>query len=106
MASNLYGDRGTPIPGSIALLSGENSRVLGSVEKLLRVHDFPALTHLQKPIQLEELRKTDQQVKPGATCATRATTAPHSYGVAELRAAIASGDLVNYYQPKVSLSNR
>jgi EAL domain-containing protein (putative c-di-GMP-specific phosphodiesterase class I)/FixJ family two-component response regulator len=91
--------------GSIALVSGENSRVLGSVEKLLRVHDFPALTHLQKPVQLDELGRLIQQVKPGTTCATRAATAPHSYGVAELRAAIASGDLVNYYQPKVSLAS-
>src|SRR5580704_7774733 len=55
--------------GSIALVSGENSRVLGSVEKLLRVHDFPALNHLQKPVQLEELRRLIQQVKPGTTCA-------------------------------------
>jgi EAL domain-containing protein (putative c-di-GMP-specific phosphodiesterase class I)/FixJ family two-component response regulator len=91
--------------GSIALVSGESSRVLGSVEKLLRIHDFPVLTHLQKPVKLEELRRLMQQLKPGNVFATRAATAPHSYGVAELRAAIASGDLVNYYQPKVSLTN-
>lgn len=90
--------------GSIVLVSGEDSRVLESVEKLLRVHDFPALSHLQKPVQLEELRRLIQQVKPGTTCATRAATAPLSYGVAELRAALAGGDLINYYQPKVALS--
>lgn len=89
--------------GSIALVSGENSRILESVEKLLRLHAFPALGHLTKPVQPDDLHRLIERVKTGSTAAVRAATAPHSYGVAELRAAIASGDLVNYYQPKVSL---
>jgi EAL domain-containing protein (putative c-di-GMP-specific phosphodiesterase class I)/CheY-like chemotaxis protein len=91
--------------GSVVLVSGENNRILESVDRLLEVHQLRSLGHLQKPVRSEELANVLSQLKPnaGADSSTGRWAKP-VYPVQQLRAAMANGELVNYYQPKVSLT--
>lgn len=87
--------------GALILVSGEDERVLQSIEKLVQAHNITVLGYLSKPVLPERLATLISRLipyLPGAVKADRKV-----YGEADLRAAIANGDLVNYYQPKVSL---
>jgi EAL domain-containing protein (putative c-di-GMP-specific phosphodiesterase class I)/FixJ family two-component response regulator len=90
--------------GSVVLVSGENSRILESVEKLIEAHHLIALGRLQKPVKPEELVSLIGRVKPNKGHSDFTRPSRHSYTVDELRACIAQGELVNYYQPKVALA--
>ncbi len=89
--------------GALILVSGEDERVLQSVEKLIKAHKISVLGYLNKPVTPERL----------ATLIERyATPSPDAgkshqkiYGKDELRAAIHNGELVNYYQPKVFIAS-
>jgi EAL domain-containing protein (putative c-di-GMP-specific phosphodiesterase class I)/FixJ family two-component response regulator len=88
--------------GSVVLASGENTRILDSVNRLLRLNHIATLGHLQKPIEPQQL-ETLLQGLPLQRGGAGRPAATNSYRVEELRTAIARGELVNYYQPKVSL---
>jgi EAL domain-containing protein (putative c-di-GMP-specific phosphodiesterase class I)/FixJ family two-component response regulator len=90
--------------GSVILVSGENSRILESVEKLIEAHKLTALGHLQKPVKPEELARLIGRLEPNKGHREATRSGRHSYCVDELRASIAEGELVNYYQPKVALA--
>lgn len=87
--------------GSLILVSGEDERVLRMAEKLVQAHRITVLGYLNKPVLLARL----------STLMEKAVRVPHVlrtakkvYGADELRAAIANGELVNYYQPKVAIA--
>ncbi len=90
--------------GSVILVSGENGRILESVEKLIQAHQLIALGCLQKPVKPDELARLMSTLKPnvGHRGLTRARQLSHS--AEQFRAAISHGELVNYYQPKVALA--
>ena len=90
--------------GSVILVSGENSRILESVEKLIEAHKLTALGHLQKPVKPEELARLIGKLEPNKGHREPTRSGRHSYCVDELRASIAEGELINYYQPKVALA--
>ena len=88
--------------GSLILLSGEDEQMLLAAEKLVRAHNIPALGHLRKPVKPEGLAALIEKWAPPQS---EPRAAKKIYGADEVRAAIANGELVNYYQPKVSLAN-
>jgi EAL domain-containing protein (putative c-di-GMP-specific phosphodiesterase class I)/FixJ family two-component response regulator len=90
--------------GSVILVSGENGRILESVEKLLKAHRLIALGHLQKPVKPDELISLLSRLKPNIGHSNVTRVSQHSYSAEQFRAAIAHGELVNYYQPKVALA--
>jgi EAL domain-containing protein (putative c-di-GMP-specific phosphodiesterase class I)/FixJ family two-component response regulator len=90
--------------GSVILVSGENSRILESVEKLIEAHHLIALGRLQKPVKPEELANLIGRLKPNKGHHEPVHPSRQPYSVDELRASIAQGELVNYYQPKVALA--
>jgi EAL domain-containing protein (putative c-di-GMP-specific phosphodiesterase class I)/FixJ family two-component response regulator len=90
--------------GSVVLVSGEASRILESVEKLIEAHQLTTLGHLQKPVQVAALAGLISKLKPNLGPSLRTGKTQHSYSAEQLRAAIDNGELVNHYQPKVSLS--
>lgn len=85
--------------GSLILVSGEDERMLQAAEKLVQAHKIPVLGHLSKPVSPEGLAALVGKWAPPSQPAPRAEK--KVYGADELRAAIANGELVNYYQPKV-----
>jgi EAL domain-containing protein (putative c-di-GMP-specific phosphodiesterase class I)/FixJ family two-component response regulator len=95
---------GCKYAGSVALVSGENSRILQSVEKLLQAHQLVSLGHLQKPVSLEDLKRLLEQLEPRNATRGRRALAAQCYSAETLRVAIAHGDLINHYQPQVTLT--
>ena len=92
--------------GSIILVSGEDERLLESVQKLIEAHQLTALGHLQKPVGPEQLAALLKRFEPNPDRARRHRIQTRVYGVEQLREAIANAELINYYQPKVNLATR
>lgn len=89
--------------GSIILVSGEDERMRQAAEKLARAHKISVLGHLHKPVSPEGLAELIGKWKSPQQDVPRA--AKKIYPADEVRAAIANGELVNYYQPKVMAAN-
>ncbi len=89
--------------GSLILVSGEDERILRAASNLVEAHRITLLGSMFKPVMPEGLAALLGKWSPPAQShAPQAAQA--DYGADELRAAIANGDLVNYYQPKVSVA--
>ncbi|CAG9931913.1 EAL domain-containing protein [Candidatus Nitrotoga arctica] len=88
--------------GSLILISGEDERMLQTVEKLVQAHKITVLGHIHKPVKPEALSTLLEKWAPSALDSPR--TAQKVYGAEEVRAAINNGELVNYYQPKVTVA--
>jgi EAL domain-containing protein (putative c-di-GMP-specific phosphodiesterase class I)/FixJ family two-component response regulator len=87
--------------GHLILVSGEDERILQTVQHLIRAHGIDVLGHLQKPVPkaalagLMELWKPrpERRKRPGRT----------QYDADAVRVAIESEQLELHYQPKVSV---
>ncbi len=89
--------------GSLILVSGEDERMLQSAEKLVKTHKISILGHLSKPVHPEKLSAMlEQWIAP---CSAGMRITKKAYAVNRVRAAIANGELVNYYQPKVNMAS-
>jgi EAL domain-containing protein (putative c-di-GMP-specific phosphodiesterase class I)/CheY-like chemotaxis protein len=98
--------------GSLILVSGENEQMLLATEKLVHEHKIPVLGHLRKPVRPEGLvaliepaesaSLTSLMEKWSSSGSDDAEGVNLFYPDGDLRAAIANGELVNYYQPLVS----
>ena len=89
--------------GSLILVSGEDERVLRAASNLVEAHRITLLGSLRKPIAPEGLAELLGKWSPPSHNQPAATA--EAYGADELRAAIAGGELVNYYQPKVDVAS-
>lgn len=88
--------------GSLVLISGEDERMLAAAETLVRSHGLRVLGHLHKPVAPAALSALlGQWTAADAPSSARGA----DYDAPSLRAAIANGELCNYYQPKVALTN-
>lgn len=85
--------------GGIILISGEGERMLLTAATLIQAHNITVLGHLHKPVTPEKLAALLQKWSPPSQSKLR--MAKKNYSADEIRAAIADGALVNYYQPKV-----
>lgn len=86
--------------GGLVLLSGEDERILQTAETLARAHEFTVLAALSKPVAPEQLREALDRWPPvhaGASAGRQAKV----YGAAIVHQAIAAGELVVFYQPKI-----
>jgi EAL domain-containing protein (putative c-di-GMP-specific phosphodiesterase class I) len=86
--------------GGLVLVSGEDGRILQAVEKLAKAHNLNVLGALHKPVSPEQL----QHILDGKSRRVARALVRKIYEPDELRRAIAGGELVNYYQPKVALA--
>ncbi|MDD5384044.1 MAG: EAL domain-containing response regulator [Gallionella sp.] len=88
--------------GSLILVSGEDERMLQTAVKLVQAHKIQVLGHLHKPVTPEGLAALLGKWLPPSQ--SKPQVAKKIYSADELRAAIANGELVNYYQPKVAVA--
>lgn len=86
--------------GSIILFSGEDEQVLRATENLVRAHKITVLGHLRKPVTPEGLAALISKWAPPSQ--DEPQEVKKIYDAKDLRAALANGELVNYYHPKVS----
>jgi EAL domain-containing protein (putative c-di-GMP-specific phosphodiesterase class I)/AmiR/NasT family two-component response regulator len=89
--------------GGLILVSGEDERVLQSVEKLVRAHQIAVLGRISKPVTPQRLGALIDKWSENRALAARPTR--RTYVAEELDAAITQGELINHYQPKVSLAS-
>lgn len=89
--------------GSLILVSGEDERMLQITLQLVRAHEIPVLGYLHKPVTPEGLKALLEKWSPPQERSLRACG--REYGADEVCAAIANGELVNYYQPKVEIAS-
>lgn len=96
--------------GSLILVSGEDDRMLQAAERLVQAHKITVLGYLNKPLKSEKLAALMEKwipvevIKRGAPfVSSQSAQTKKTYSADEVRSAIANGQLVNYYQPKVSL---
>lgn len=88
--------------GSLILISGEDDRTRQSAERLAKAHKITVLGHLQKPALPEDMAAMLAKWQPYLQDCERAPK--KIYTGDEVRAGIANGELVNYYQPKVEVA--
>jgi EAL domain-containing protein (putative c-di-GMP-specific phosphodiesterase class I)/DNA-binding NarL/FixJ family response regulator len=88
--------------GHLIIVSGENERVLQSVQHLVRAHGIAELGHLVKPVRPEALEAV--LTKWGAKEREDRRPGKAPYAAEVVRTAIEQGQLTNFYQPKVSLA--
>ena len=89
--------------GSLILTSGEDLRILKTVEKLSIEHDLHVLGVLEKPAtpaKLSELLDSLDQIRQEGTMML-----VDAFSLAELKNAIDSDELDTYFQPKVEIAS-
>ncbi|MBI5109040.1 MAG: EAL domain-containing response regulator [Rhodocyclales bacterium] len=89
--------------GSLVLISGEDERMLAAASKLVQAHSIDVLGYLHKPVPPDALARLLEGWTPPRRGEGRVRR--DAYGVETLRAAIANGELVNFYQPKVNVGD-
>lgn len=89
--------------GNLILVSGENERMLKTAEKLVHAHKIPILGYLHKPVDSKKLAEMMKMWKPYSPD-SQSQPDKRIYSAEELRHAISNQELVNYYQPKVSVA--
>ncbi|MGB4360825.1 MAG: EAL domain-containing response regulator [Rhodoferax sp.] len=86
--------------GGLVLVSGEDTRILQTAEKLSKAHRLNVLGTLKKPVSPEQLQQVLKNYhRPAAIWPVAGKT----YTREALSQAISGDELVNYYQPKVDL---
>jgi EAL domain-containing protein (putative c-di-GMP-specific phosphodiesterase class I) len=88
--------------GQVALVSGEDARLLHTVEKLGRAHGLQVLGALPKPVAYADVQALLRRWPTGER---RAVPVRDALPLAELRRAIEQRELVPHYQPKVELAS-
>lgn len=88
--------------GRLILVSGEDVRLLQTAERLVLSHGIHILGHLVKPVKPAGLKGLleDWERRTGFT----PRPAKRAYAAGEILNAIRAGQVVNHYQPKVSLA--
>lgn len=89
--------------GALVLVSGEDERILETAVRLARAHQLLVLGHLSKPVQSGSLKMLLDRWRKAVPAASGKVA--KRYGAEEVRRAIAGGELVNHYQPKVNVAS-
>lgn len=87
--------------GQLILVSGEDERMLKTAEKLVHAHKIPMPGYVHKPVDPNKLSEILQRLEIEATIHPQSND--KTYSADDIRSAIAHQELVNYYQPKVSV---
>jgi EAL domain-containing protein (putative c-di-GMP-specific phosphodiesterase class I)/FixJ family two-component response regulator len=89
--------------GGLVLVSGEERRIVQSVERLAAGHRLRILGALSKPVRRGELEAVLERA--GQSAEPARPEGPEPFSAAEVRSALAGRQLINHYQPKVELAS-
>ena len=90
--------------GSLILSSGEDIRILKTVEKLAIEHELQVLGVLEKPVTQVKLRDLLKDLETSASNITLMNL--RGFSIEELTQAIYEDELLVYFQPKVDVSTQ
>lgn len=88
--------------GDLVLISGEEPRILQTARSLAQAHRLRVLGALSKPVLPEQLDRVLQRHAQASSVASANSRQP--LGPADVQRAIAQGELVNYYEPKIDVA--
>jgi EAL domain-containing protein (putative c-di-GMP-specific phosphodiesterase class I)/FixJ family two-component response regulator len=91
--------------GSLILVSGEGERILKTTEKLVQAHKIPIFGYLNKPVQLDTLRTMLMKFVAQSSQRSTPEKLDKTYHAIAIQKAIHAQELVNYYQPKVRVTD-
>ena len=96
------GDR--QFAGVVILVSGEDERILHSVERLAKAYHLQVPGIIHKPVTKEALQRL---LEPASSRSrdTAGASFEQTHTIGELQAALASENVVNFYQPQVDLQS-
>lgn len=95
--------------GALVVVSGEDARVIATAESLALHHRLTVLGGLQKPVSPIALKIIMDQALAHLLIMSSASVLPSeiglrpSYDATALHQALNAGELINFYQPKVSM---
>ena len=89
--------------GGVVLVSGENERIIETAARLAAAYCIDVLGSLVKPVPPSCLQAMLRRWQEGGRHARTASAPARGYTAVELARAIAQGQLLNHYQPKVDL---
>ena len=92
-----------PCP-SVILMSGVDKKIMGSAERLAKVHQLSLLGTLTKPVKRDELERLIGKLET-ATC-TKKKGHLKTLPVVEVKEGIAAGRVMVFLQPKVTMANK
>jgi len=91
-------------PGSLIITSGEDIRILKTVEKLAIEHDLHVLGVMEKPVAPTKLIHMLQMLDQ--VNSEKSIIAIEAFSVKDLSKAIKNGEMDTYFQPKVDVDTR
>jgi EAL domain-containing protein (putative c-di-GMP-specific phosphodiesterase class I)/CheY-like chemotaxis protein len=89
---------------SIVLMSGLGKRILESAERLAQILGLSIVGHLQKPLQVDELREVLQRLPEPEARNVVHPSPPYVIRREELRNALDRNEFVVYYQPQIDIA--
>ncbi len=93
-------------PPSLILMSGHDTRVLSSAEKLGRAHNLEIIASLSKPILLDEFRDIIEHHAPKSERQKQGDTSlENDITCSELQLALQNNNLLLHYQPQIDISS-
>jgi|CXWL01.1.fsa_nt_gi EAL domain-containing protein (putative c-di-GMP-specific phosphodiesterase class I) len=87
--------------GRLILVSGEDERVLRTVDKLAEAHHIRVLGHLRKPVPVDKLNSLLRRWRPPSS--TFEIAWKRMYSADDLNLAIEGNQLVVHYEPQVAV---
>jgi len=90
--------------GGLVLISGEDTRILKSAERLAKAHRLNMLGAIAKPVMPAELADVLQRAG-AATARGRGGSKRRKHAREELLAALDRCELINHYQPQVAVGS-
>jgi len=87
--------------GRLVLVSGEDERVLRTVEKLAGAHHIRVLGHLSKPVQADKLAALLRRWRPASS--TFEIQWKRMYSAEAVREAVKENQLIVHYEPQVAI---
>lgn len=94
---------GMPFDGELVLLSGEHRRIVQAAVRLARAHGLRVLAALPKPVDPVAMAQLLQLPPAVSSRQSSLPGSPDWLTVELLQGALQRGELLNHYQPKVSL---
>jgi len=88
--------------GGLVLMSGQDKKVLQSVEGLIQTRNINYQGTIEKPFTFEAIKKVIKNFHPTLNSEKKVQVADYDIQKSELIKALGNEELINFYQPKVS----
>ena len=90
----------------VAVMSSVDAGLLSTVREIAENSEFVLVAILPKPVSTESLAQALGRIDPNRHGSFAPRHQQHTFGAEDFRQALASGQIVSYYQPKIEVATR